>query len=241
MRPESTENCCASSSRSNFCIMLPDGAVVIEATATMWEGILPLEEEQFIRRAVARRRREFTAGRNCARRALAQLGVHSSAIPVGRLREPIFPSGISGSITHTADFCAAAVVRVGQTGSIGIDAEQNEAVGAEIRPLIVSADEERALSFASPLDAVDPVKIAFSAKEAFYKAFCQQAHQFLEWRDARLALDWSSGRFMIEVLSQQAPPPFRNKQFVGRFHFDASKVYSTIALPPLLVAEGHQA
>lgn len=241
MCSESAEKHCALPMQSSFHALLPEGTVVVEATPTMWEGILPPDEEQFIRRAVPRRRREFTAGRQCARRALLQLGAEPSAIPVGPLREPMFPPGISGSITHTTDFCAAAVVRVGQIGSIGIDAESNVPVDTDIRRLIVSADEEHALCVAAPGDRVDPVKIAFSAKEAFYKAFCQQAHQFIEWRDARLSFEWSSGRFALEVLSQQAPLAFRQRQFVGQFRFDASKVYCAIALPPVLAAEERRA
>ncbi|MEV4420566.1 hypothetical protein AB0L40_11415 [Patulibacter sp. NPDC049589] len=58
------------------------------------------EEFVAVRHAVETRRREFVTGRACAHRALAALGVPVVPIMSGPNREPLWPEGVVGSITH---------------------------------------------------------------------------------------------------------------------------------------------
>ena len=82
------------------------------------------EEAAAVQHAVEKRRREFAVGRMLARAALAAIGDPPSAIPTGNHREPVWPAGIVGSITHCAGYCAAAVARDAMVVALGIDAEQ---------------------------------------------------------------------------------------------------------------------
>ncbi|WP_234705049.1 4'-phosphopantetheinyl transferase family protein [Sinorhizobium meliloti] len=84
------------------------------------------EEESAIATAVKSRRREFSIGRACARAALSKLGFPPSAIPTGPNREPLWPSGVVGSITHCAGFHAAAVALQKDCVALGIDVEVDE-------------------------------------------------------------------------------------------------------------------
>ena len=72
------------------------------------ETTLYPEEAMAIERAVDKRRAEFTRGRACAREALSELGVPPQPIPVGTHRQPVWPLGVVGSITH----CKGLVVAV---------------------------------------------------------------------------------------------------------------------------------
>ncbi len=116
--------------------------------------------------ATPQRRAEFAAGRAAAHIAMQSLGHAATPIPMGPDRDPRWPFGISGSITHTRACALAAVTRA--PALIGIDLEPHDAVtptmwGAVFLP------SERALIDAAP----DPVRIAtliFCAKEATYKA-----------------------------------------------------------------------
>jgi enterobactin synthetase component D len=65
------------------------------------------EEAALVVGAVERRRAEFSAGRRCARRALAEVGCPSQPILMGRRREPIWPRRFAGSITHDGRYAAA--------------------------------------------------------------------------------------------------------------------------------------
>jgi 4'-phosphopantetheinyl transferase EntD len=214
---------------TRFERLLPAGAVVVEATPLMWTGGLYATEEECIARAVRNRRREFTAGRNCARAALIQLGYTSVPIGMGIDRAPVFPPGLSGSITHTATYCAAAVVIVGSVASIGIDAESRAPLGEELTPLILSREERAAFEHLEALD-YDLHKLAFSAKEAFYKAYYQLTHAWLDFRDAQIAFDTAQNNFQITVL-RNAQPRWIGRPFKGQYSVDNDHVYCAISLP----------
>jgi 4'-phosphopantetheinyl transferase EntD len=74
----------------------------------------------------AERMWEFTIGRDHAKRALNELGVPAE-LPVGPNRAPLWPTGVTGSITHThgpgRSYFAAAVAKTSDIRKIGIDAE----------------------------------------------------------------------------------------------------------------------
>lgn len=116
--------------------------------------------------AIERRQREFAAGRHAARTALAQLGQPQHAIPIGPDRAPVWPSGLNGSITHSATLCLAAVTTAPQL--IGIDLEPATPLEQDLWNTVL-LPEERALLGQGP-DAALRAKLIFSAKEAAYKA-----------------------------------------------------------------------
>ena len=63
--------------------------ITVGADISTLVGELYPEEESFIANAQHKRRREFTAGRLCAREALSHLGINNFPILVGKNREPI--------------------------------------------------------------------------------------------------------------------------------------------------------
>ncbi len=154
-------------------LLPPDAAFAELAIAGPEPAIFP-DEEPAVARAVAKRRREFAFGRACARRAL---GLHV-AIAVGQGGAPIWPDGYAGSITHTDDYAAAAVVRA---GLIGIDVEllAHAARIPELLATVAITDGERAM----------PAALVFSAKESVYKCLYPTAHIFLEFSNVELAFD----------------------------------------------------
>src|SRR5208282_5779110 len=86
--------------------LLPPGIVVVEMHSAGDTAALLPEEAAYLGRSVPKRAQEFAAGRVCARRALAELGVVDFPLRVGEDREPLWPEGTVGSITHTTGFCA---------------------------------------------------------------------------------------------------------------------------------------
>lgn len=216
---------------TRFSGLLPPEAVIVEATdAAFWErGLLP-EEAACIRQAVPKRQREFTAGRNCARLALQRLGITPvPALRVGARREPLFPAGVSGTLTHTHDYCAAAVIRQGAVHSIGIDAEVNDPLGDDIVRLVL-LPAEQAMVAALAVPGLCTGKLLFSIKEAFYKAYFQVAGQYLDFLDACVSLAPEDGSFTLQVIRADVPEPFPGSAWHGRFAFDAERVYSAVAL-----------
>jgi 4'-phosphopantetheinyl transferase EntD len=147
------------------------------------------EEEAAVERAVPKRRHEFSAGRACARAALAQLG-HG---PVAILRDtrygaPVWPDGVVGSITHCQGYRAAAVAHAGDILGLGIDAEPHEPLPDGVIGVIHSTDRERAalaaLREAHPGTHWD--RLLFSAKETFYKTLYPYHRRMLGFEEAEL-------------------------------------------------------
>lgn len=219
---------------SVFEALLPANVVAVEAVGYQnWESALMPEEEVYVQQCVLKRKKEFAAGRNCARRALLQFGFPPQSIGVGAGREPLFPIGISGSITHIGDYCAAAVVRSGEAVSIGIDAEMAEPLNGSVVPLVLLPDEQEALAAVSNhIRFTDTV--VFSIKEAFFKAYYQQIGAYLDFLDAMVSLDPTHTAFEIKILNKQAAGGAGNQAFPGRFTYDSQRVYSAIALPALM-------
>ena len=154
--------------------ILPPAAVAAESLGPdppAGPGLFPAEEA-LVRTAGPGRRAEFTAGRACARAALAGLGLAGldlAAAPVlaGRAGEPRWPAGVTGSITHCAGYRACAVARIADVAAIGIDAEPDAGLPAGLIESVAGPAERAWLARqAAPAPAVCWDRLLFSAKEA---------------------------------------------------------------------------
>jgi len=144
--------------------LFPPGAVVAELCEPGDpELLLPAEAIQ-VARAVPKRVREFAAGRLCARRALAEFGIAGFAIGVAADRQPIWPPHMIGSITHTADFAAAAVAERICMPAIGIDSEIVGHVNAEIWPAICIPSETAWIRSLPASEQAAAVTLIFSVR-----------------------------------------------------------------------------
>jgi 4'-phosphopantetheinyl transferase EntD len=134
-----------------------------------------------IARSVQKRQAEHFYGRLAARLALADLGVHAHDIGSGADREPIWPEGVIGSITHGPRQAAAAALPAGPWRGVGIDLEgavSAEAI-ASVEQLALCVAERAMLRQIPDLPHNVLVSLAFSAKESFYKAtFGAVGHYF---------------------------------------------------------------
>ncbi|PGH45754.1 4'-phosphopantetheinyl transferase [Micromonospora sp. WMMA1996] len=193
--------------------LLPAGTVAVEAYADV-PGEPPYPgEEDLVARAVDGRRREFVTARRCARDALAELGYAPAPIRPGPRREPIWPAGVVGSITHCAGYRAAAVAAGTSLAGLGIDAEPHEPLPDGVAGAVTAAGEPEHLG---GLRAAHPTvhwdRLLFSAKESVYKAWYPLTGRWLGFEDAELTID-PAGRFVARVLVDGARadggPPLR--------------------------------
>jgi 4'-phosphopantetheinyl transferase EntD len=180
--------------------LLPASVCAVEVFDDPLEARLLPEEEAYVAQAVEARRREFTTGRHCARVALGRLGVTTTAITRGDLGAPCWPDGVVGSITHCAGYRAAAVARVADLITIGIDAEPNEPLPDRVLD-IVALPPERAMVAAldSSVPNVAWDRLLFSAKESVYKAWAPLTGTFLDFDGADIAIDPAAGTFLAHL------------------------------------------
>ncbi len=135
------------------------------------------------------RRKEFIAGRVLAQRCLVDLGQPPGLIRCGVDREPLWPNGVVGSITHTGSFTAAAVwlPNMGQdSAGIGIDAEHCGRLNPEVWPTVFTASEIARLDQENRLDKDLMATCMFSAKEGVYKAQFPLTRQFIEFDEVAI-------------------------------------------------------
>ncbi len=147
------------------------------------EDLLP-EEEPCVARAVEKRRREFAAGRTCARRALRGLGHDRCPLPRGEHGVTLWPPGIAGSISHSDTWCGAAAALKDEIAGIGLDIETVRRVTLSISKRVLTAEEAGMLRHLSEEDARRRLALVFSAKEAIYKCLFQIIGERIGFHDA---------------------------------------------------------
>jgi len=195
-------------------------------------GLFP-EEEAAVARAVAKRRSEFATGRACARAALARLGLPPAPIVPGERGAPRWPAGVAGSITHCAGYRAAAVARVGDVVSLGLDAEPNDVLPEGVLDHI-SLEQERAglagLGAAGPGVCWD--RLLFCAKESVYKAWFPLTGRWLGFEQAVITFEPGAGTFAADLLE---PGPVLDgrplTRFTGRWLARDGLLLAAIAVP----------
>lgn len=186
--------------------ILPTAVVSAEATTDESAAVLFPEEEAFISGAVDRRRREYATVRHCARRALAALGLPPVPIPSGTGRDPLWPPGIVGSMTHCDGYRAAAVARAAIVRTIGIDAEPNEPLPNALVSTVLTSRERVAVSrLADAVPAVRWDRLLFSAKESVYKAWYPLMRAWLGFEDAEIALNLNENSFVATLTPHDDP------------------------------------
>jgi 4'-phosphopantetheinyl transferase EntD len=199
-----------------------------------FSGSLFREEEGELRLTTAPQRREsFTAGRTCARQALRNIGMPEVAILSGRAREPIWPDGIVGSITHCDGYCAAALAYNRDFISLGIDAEANEPLPDGVLELVALGVEIDWLRMA-PKSLVYWDKLLFSIKESVYKTWYPVARCWLGFEQVLVTIKPETSSFIATVLppaSAQAPRNMLRLQ--GRYLVEESLIMTAICVSKL--------
>lgn len=181
--------------------IVPAGVAYAEASCDLPDTALFPEEEALVARARAGRRGEFATARDCARRALAGLGVPPAPILAGERGAPRWPAGVVGSITHCEGYRAAVVARDRDLRAIGVDAEPDDMLPARVlRAIALPAERERLreLETAAPHASWD--RLLFSAKEAAYKAWFPLAGRWLGFHDADITINAADGTFGVRLL-----------------------------------------
>ncbi|EBR3161175.1 enterobactin synthase subunit EntD [Salmonella enterica] len=145
--------------------------VDFDASSFHEHDLLWLPHHDRLRSAGRKRKAEHLAGRIAAVHALREVGVR--AVPdIGEKRQPLWPDGLFGSISH----CASTALAVISRQRVGIDIEKimSQHTATELAPSIIDSDERQIIQ-ASTLPFPLALTLAFSAKESVYKAFSGNA------------------------------------------------------------------
>ena len=185
--------------------------------------------------AVPKRQREFFYGRLCARSAMGPLGREIPQIGIGRMREPLWPADLIGSITHAADMAAAVILpaSMGYHG-VGIDIETTlTGQGAqEVRALVANDGELRYLAgFEDALGPDVPLTLVFSAKESFFKAVHGEVRRYFDFDAIELEhIDLSAQSMRFRVCEELTPRLRRGTRCEIRFRILDATHIATLCL-----------
>jgi 4'-phosphopantetheinyl transferase EntD len=216
--------------------VLPSGVAVCEIRsaglgAEERTATLLAEEERALGEVCPARRRDFTLGRVCARRALAALDEPPAAILPGAHRQPIWPAGIVGSITHCAGYWAAAAARERDFLSVGFDAEPHWPLPDGVSSMIARPAEQAWLRRLAG-SAVRWDRLLFSAKESVYKAWFPIAGRWLGMEDVEVSVLIEARTFHARLLV--AGPVVDGAAltgFHGRYLVGDGLVLTAVAVP----------
>jgi len=152
---------------------------------------LGIDRPESIERAVAKRQAEFLAGRYAAALALQHLGPvrnHDVQVGIGAQRNPLWPSGVVGSISHVGSVAVCAVSRRTDKHYLGIDIEvlMSSKVCREVATIVANRRERELLSAQGLSDRV-ALTLIFSAKESLFKALYPSVRDYFGFEVAEAA------------------------------------------------------
>jgi 4'-phosphopantetheinyl transferase EntD len=210
--------------------LFPRGVLAAELRGNFDDATLLPEEERLCAGFSAKRTADFSAGRACARRALAELGHSRYALGRNSDGRPNWPAHLVGSISHTAGFCGAVVAHAASVSSIGFDAEGIRDIDEEMWPtLFTEAERAWLASLPAKLRVVTP-SLVFSAKEAYYKCHFGLHGSWLDFTDVSVTFpDSLAGEGVFKV----RPAPDCGVETAvarsGRYAFDRDILLTGVA------------
>lgn len=205
--------------------LFPEGVVTVMSDGVGDIGELYEEERVMVAKAVDKRKREFSAGRLCAKQALEVLGIENFPIVSGEGRNPVFPEGIRASISHAKGCCGVAAFKSANGGLIGLDIEECDRLRADLWPMTLVEEEIALIN-----NDVRLASVIFSAKEAFYKYQYPLTKEWVGFKDACVSVNTETGEFSLKLLKDLSPYWGEGAEFRGKYVFFENYVAAGLCL-----------
>lgn len=179
-----------------------------------------------LHQAVPKRQAEYLAGRVAAMNALADFGVVSEQVLIGRNRSPIWPTKFFGAISHTDKSAFALVGKKTHYRYVGIDCEHvfSSETALEVEPMILNASEKTYLSMLG-VDYLCFLTLTFSAKETLFKALHPHVQEYFDFDAAEISdICFHSKCFVLTLRKDLSSTLTKGVQFTGYFLFERHTV-----------------
>jgi 4'-phosphopantetheinyl transferase EntD len=219
---------------AELCGLFPSGVIAAELTVPAPRELLTLAELQLMARCAEKRIQDFAAGRACAHRALAELGVLDFSLLAGEHREPLWPADIIGSITHTQGYGAAVVARQRDLKSVGLDCEVIDSVDEDLWSRICTPPEIERLAQLPPAERGPQAALIFAAKEAFYKCQFPLTRAWVGFEDVVIEpLDRPAVTGSLRIVPRKTLPLEAGlvARLMSRFQFRGPWVIAAVTAP----------
>lgn len=210
--------------------LFPDDVAVAALDPRLDHAGLMREEEPAIVAAIDRRRREYTAGRVAARRAMASLGLHGRPVQSGEDRAPIWPEGVVGSLSHTKTCCLAAVALARDYRAVGVDLEIDAPLAPALRDTVCGPEERAWLGARPHAERGGLATLIFSAKECAYKCQYPLTRTLCGFDAMRIEPNLAAATFHA-VLTRTLGAFDVGARLPGRFSTGAGLILTAMTLP----------
>ena len=159
-----------------------------------YQGKLTAEEQATISNSADVRVREYTAGRTLAREMISQYLPWVGSIPTDADRCPVWPTGLSGSISHTRSHVGVAIASSSKILGVGIDLEPVGSVTDDLFDQLFTKGELKTIHSSSDDSIATRI---FCCKEAVYKAAFPSTRVFLNFQQLEIRLSESAKEFEV--------------------------------------------
>ena len=203
-------------------------AVTDTRDSTIDSSFLSLNERTYLKNVSQNRKNEYIAGRFCAHQSMALANIPPVHIPIGNKGEPIWPSGVVGSITHSRGYAAAAVAKQSDVHSLGLDAEIDEPLSSRVLRRISNENEQEWIKATASGLIQHPGKVLFSAKEATYKAWYPITQEWLGFKEVLINFHDQGNTFTVHI---QKNGPIREMH--GKYTIRKDIIVTAIEVPSL--------
>jgi len=179
--------------------LFPDGVLTLCEHRDRWSAMLAPAEREQLGDVCEKRYAEFAAGRSQARRLISTITGTDEPLLIGDYRQPLWPAGIAGSISHCDHFCVVAVARSGnRVRDLGIDVDTCEELDSGVVDIVLTPLERQATA---GLDSTLR-KLIFSIKESNYKCCYHQVRAFIDFQQCEVNLDADARTFSAVIRCQ---------------------------------------
>ncbi|WP_428943560.1 4'-phosphopantetheinyl transferase family protein [Pantoea sp. FN060301] len=193
---------------------------------------MAIPRPQHLGQAVRKRRAEYLASRAVVRCALQRWGADDYILGNGPQREPLWPEGIRGSLSHTHQRISLLLTRTDSGKQPGVDCERLLLPGkAEALQERIIHPAERKILQHSGLSFATGLTAAFSVKESLYKALYPQLGQFMSFREATIVHSSPGAEQMIVRLTRHFSSAFEaGREFSGGVRHSESELLSWVVV-----------
>lgn len=195
------------------------------------EDLFWLPHHHRLSTAVNKRKAEHLAGRIAAREALSFHGIKDFVPGIGLHREPCWPPGFTGSITHSGNVALAAVIIDDPTQRSGMGIDYETIITPEIAQeiyggIIESAEKERIE--AAPFPFHYALTLVFSAKESLFKALFRHVGRYFDF--SAVSLTEIDSQQLSLTLNESLGPFQKGETFTALWKGDARQLITLIQL-----------
>ena len=215
-----------SSSAPDISRLFPSGVLTLCEHRANWSSEITPDEREQLGDVCEKRFAEFCAGRSQARRLIAMINGTAQPLLIGDYRQPMWPSDVSGSISHSDHYCTVAVAPKDNIADLGIDVEPCEPLDPDVVNLVLTDNEMRQTEGSEKWVR----KLIFSIKESNYKCCYSKVGAFIDFKQCEVVLNMAEQSYQSEIRCVNADQRDVHITLTGKWMVEADHIFCSAVL-----------